>query len=394
MAIISITPPDLSDSEKTYLASTYTSGAALTVQNNQGFAAGDFVVVGEPGAEKTELGQITSVSGDGTITLTAALKFSHTKDTPVYLSYYNRYELERDGSVIVAGTTATSVIQWDNPRGIVYNDTGGVVASRYRWRFYDSVDGIYSGYSDYLDASGYTRASVGYMVRTVRSIGEDEEEATTSDEEIIRWLNDGQDEISQVPSKWYFLRDSETTSAVDGTYSYALATDFERMEKLDYNMVDGSIDLIYRLKYLPESRFDWYIRDQDRDTDSRVRFYTIRPTGYFEVWPTPDAATHSFIAYYYKKMAALDSYGDETDVPRPKVLEDYAIYRLYSKRGEEDKANLYRSRFEQGVARMRLLNRRQIGQPRSFLFKGRKYEESHYGDDIAALSEDARADFW
>ena len=87
---IKVSNPDLSGEERTYISSDYSSGTTLTVGNNEGFTTSWYVVVGEPGQEKTEAAQIASTTGSTTITISSALKFAHAKSTPVYLSQWNQ----------------------------------------------------------------------------------------------------------------------------------------------------------------------------------------------------------------------------------------------------------------------------------------------------------------
>jgi hypothetical protein len=63
---------------KTELASDASAGAnvAPSVDNNDGFAASDYIVIRQEGSEKAELQQVSSVSGNGSITA-GTLKFDH-----------------------------------------------------------------------------------------------------------------------------------------------------------------------------------------------------------------------------------------------------------------------------------------------------------------------------
>jgi len=88
--------PPLENNPNTILTEKAIAGAtSLKVANTEGFSANDFIVVGTPGAEKTEICQISSIEGNNTINLASALKFDHYTNTNITLTYYNQLEIHR-----------------------------------------------------------------------------------------------------------------------------------------------------------------------------------------------------------------------------------------------------------------------------------------------------------
>src|SRR5690349_10748066 len=89
--------------ERTKIAANATAGSnvALSVENNDGFSAHDFLVIGYEGSEGAELQQVSSVSGNGTITV-GTLKFDHKEGEPITRYRFDQRKFygatEKDGS--------------------------------------------------------------------------------------------------------------------------------------------------------------------------------------------------------------------------------------------------------------------------------------------------------
>ena len=78
---IRIVNPDLSGSERLILDADYSSGTSLTVKSNYGIQDNDILVIEQPSSEKAEASSVASTTGNTTITLDSAFKFSHQKGT-------------------------------------------------------------------------------------------------------------------------------------------------------------------------------------------------------------------------------------------------------------------------------------------------------------------------
>jgi hypothetical protein len=76
---IRIVNPDLVNSERTILDADYSSGTSLTVKSNYGFQNGDILVIEQPSTEKAESSTVSGTTGNTTVTIDSALKFSHQK---------------------------------------------------------------------------------------------------------------------------------------------------------------------------------------------------------------------------------------------------------------------------------------------------------------------------
>lgn len=415
--------PDLRKEEKTYLDADYSSGTALTVINAIGFTGGEvtfFTVVGEIGEDKTESQQVSSLTGNTVINISSALRFSHNKSTIIYRSPWNQVEISKMPSGGNWSVISTSNIQWDKTETLYIDDDGGSTDS-YRFRFYNSVSAVYSEYSPTVTGAGFGRNQVGFMVLRVRKNINDLERKVVSDEEIIEMLDTAQDLIKGIRQNWWFLLVDTfkagtgiSVQADVGTYSLATYTDFNFLESLRYNFDDGTDDILRHLRFLDKLIFDDRVRDQDRDHDDQVEVYTLLPpdsssdNGYFQVDPIPDNANSSkFYPNYFKTMTTLDDVADETPIPIPSVLEQYAISQCERIKGNETKAELYENIFfgksggkkgsistrPTGIQLLERIQNAQIhpeGQPRNIkIWRGRKAIKELMQDTSHGLSNDS-----
>lgn len=344
--------------EKTYLDADYSSGTTLTVISNLGFADNYMVVVGEPGEEKTEAKDATGITGNATINISGALKFSHNKSTPIYKAVWDQVSIERQTTGGTWAEITASEIDWDKNE-TVYIDASGDDTHSYRFRFYNQFLTQYSEYSPTVAGEGFTKKQVGYMLQNVRKAVDDPDKKRVSDTEIIRMFTTAQDIIQSVRHNWWFLKvdtwkasNGITTEASTGVYSLATYTDFNYLERMRFNFNDGTDNTIYDLIPLDEIEFDDWVKDQDRTDDDTVARFKLIPAdsssdqGYFEVDPVPETAGYgTFYPEYWKIMGTLDDVADETDCPLPQILEDYASWKIEQRKGNETKAKIYQDLF-------------------------------------------------
>lgn len=121
------------------------SQAVLVVKNNSGFAASDYVLVGEPGAETSELRSILSVAGTTGITMTANFGRSHNQFEKATKLFGNKIKIYRASNVNGSqpadasfSLLATSDITADET-STVYTDTNGSSDYWYKFVYYNST---------------------------------------------------------------------------------------------------------------------------------------------------------------------------------------------------------------------------------------------------------------
>lgn len=138
-------------SEKTTVGATQASaGTALELENNQGFVANDFAVIGREGSEKAELRGIDTVNSDQkNITLKTATKFVHSQFEEVVKYAYNQRRIYRKlVSESSFSLIATIDIEVDRPLGTFYQDSTGVDTAQYKATYYNSYSLVESNIDD------------------------------------------------------------------------------------------------------------------------------------------------------------------------------------------------------------------------------------------------------
>ena len=402
---VRITNPDLTNAERTYITSDYSSGTTLTVRNNEGFTDDWFVVVGEPGQEQTECRQIDSTTGNTTITLDSALRFSHAKSCPVYLSQWDDFAFEKKptgGSFAVISTSPLE-IEWDDQnKTTTVVVSGGLTTDTYRWRLYNSVLGTYSTYSDELAGTGLARNSVGFLIKQVQrnSVAK-----TIEDETIIDYFNDFQDLVyDKIPNAWWFAKAGTAISTVASDYTYSVSTNWSDLLSVKYMLyryVSGSTDITYPLSWSPTSEMRNYKSDTNQSDNDYAKYWSLYPPdsdsakGHIALHPTPKTADCYLQPVYFFELTALDSFGDTVVVPKPKGYIDYAFYRIYDEiKSDQTNANKYLRRVDGAIDALKTRNRRQLGQPEFFRYRGIRGWSKLFGEQSRMSSSEARENYW
>lgn len=358
MRRISIENPAVDRTYKTYIDSDYSSGVSLTVKSNTSFSANDLIITGEPTEELTELKKVNGLSGSTILTLASGLTFAHSKGNPVYKVVWDYVSIESKSSS--AGNFALlslSPIQWDSKTNeTIYFDSNGTNSYHYRFRFYNSVTGLYSEYSGTVTGTPPTRDVVQYMIDNVRKIAGDMERKIASDDEIIRIFNQAQDIIYAHNPKYFFLKvdtfetGSGSIPATTSSKVYSLAdlTNYGELAMIKYNYVSGATNNIYPLRQLDEVEFDRQDMDQNISARDWPEVFKLLPAdddsdnGYFKITPTIlTTGVGTFYPVYYQKMADLTTVTDSTLVPLPFLLENLAIGYIFRIKGNEAKAQIY-----------------------------------------------------
>jgi hypothetical protein len=400
MAVVTIKNPSVSDNIKTFLSAEYSSGTTLTVDSSLSFVSGSYIVVGEPGLENSEMTNLTATPPTNSSLTITSLKFSHPRGTPVYYISWDKYNLEYRTSTTGDWTAyGLTDLKYDSIY-TEYRDSSATSTYQWRYRYYSSENSAYSDYSDIISATGWARNTVGYLVRDVRKIINDPNSETVTDAEIIRYFNTAQDKIYSLYDRWWFLFKIGTAiPTVADTRSYSLPSDFGRMHSVLFNYVNDTTDISYNLKYIPMVEYEYLARDNNDTSNDEVKYWTIYPgdsdnaTGYIYLWPIPETAALDITPKYYKTMTALDGYGDTTEVPIPSMLADYALGEIFKIRRQEDKADYYDKLFKQQIELLKLMQRKQVGQPR-YLWKYQGNADERYFGNRTLSPDDQRENYF
>ena len=224
--VVQVTLPYIEGTKDTYLTAAPAAGAtSLTVKDNSDFSQNDYVMVGTPGNQQSEIVRITAVVTAGTALTTTALTFSHGNGAKITLLRYNQVGIYGSSSASDAAPTLIgSVTGIDVKRG--YNE---IVASTtyayYYARFYNVQTTTYSSYSDSAAAGGLSSLARGEIKREFLSIYNETIDDLISDDWLNRSINRWQRDLLKRRKQWSFLRAISRTDTVQDQQNYTLPSD-------------------------------------------------------------------------------------------------------------------------------------------------------------------------
>jgi len=159
--------PNLENQETRLTADVAAAATSSTVENNTGFATGDYVVFGALGEEMTEIVLLTSATGTTTLGHTTGPIFAHSARTSVAQIKYNQakiYTSDAEDGTYTLLTTVDLTLDQDET---VYDDTTGTTATWYKIKYYNETTTALSSYSVAVLGTGYTEDSLYMMTEEI-----------------------------------------------------------------------------------------------------------------------------------------------------------------------------------------------------------------------------------
>ena len=164
-------------SYQTTLTASATAGTdSLTVKGIGGFAINQILLIGELGAEDSEIIKTHSSTAptENTITLASNLQFTHPVYTKITVILYDQVEFSNSSTITGTKTTLTKNGPSTITNGLVSitGDSGEVrcddtdYASGYYWmRYKNSINSVFSGYIGPEPYDGYEDNTVGKVIK-------------------------------------------------------------------------------------------------------------------------------------------------------------------------------------------------------------------------------------
>jgi len=194
--------------EKTKFSAEEAAGqTVLSVENTQGFAVNNYIILGQIGSELAEIVQISSVSTNSITT--GVTKFIHKQEEPITKTLFNKRKFYRSttesGTYSHLSSEGSPVdIQVDQPEGTSFEDSTGTSSSWYKATYYNSTSGLESSIDDAIatkagDVEAYT------SIYKIRSESGFEENDYISTEVIARYRDEAQMQVDGVLAIAYSL---------------------------------------------------------------------------------------------------------------------------------------------------------------------------------------------
>lgn len=199
--------PELQDNQDTYLDADSAIGATSLSADGVNFAIGQWIVVGQPGNEKTEIVQIhtSTAPTSTTITLATALSFAHNRGDAIVFIPYNQLTAEFSVDAINYSTISAVNIRADSTETYMQRATD-LSTYIYRFRFSNSSTGLFSAYSDIASAAGYADNTIWAVKdRALSELGE-ERSSLITEKFLNNSIQEGRRQADQNPAvfRWSF----------------------------------------------------------------------------------------------------------------------------------------------------------------------------------------------
>lgn len=258
--------PNILSNEKTFFDADEASGQTALSANGVNFAVDQYVVLGQPGAEKTEIVKLhNSTTPTSTTITTGATVFAHNRGDRITFIPYNQIIVERSTDAGLNFTPLTAVDIRPDSRETYIQRTSDASTDVYRARFYNSTSSLYSAYSDQATASGYADNTVhAIKMRALDDLGEVKNNLIT-DSFLNQTLWKARRELDEDPRvlRWSFRQkfNQDIGDIIPGAWRIAVPTDLR-----DPNTYKNIQDLrIGRdgqsVKYIDPNELFYYYRD-------------------------------------------------------------------------------------------------------------------------------------
>lgn len=345
--IVKAIHPEVEGNVKTSLTQKAAAAqAVLVVQNPVGLAVDNYVVIGNPGQELTEIRKIASISGKN-VTLSAVLSNTHESNAPVQFIKYNQIRFYKASSIAgVYSVVSTKDIAIDEP-WTLYEDVTAVSSDYFKIKYYNSTIPEESVFSDPISAAGFTKYSLAQIIEDLYRRSGDTKKQFLIREEIIEWVNEIKDDmvnqiIDSVES--YFNKDEDIQ--VDSTGKGTLPDNFRKFNKVSV-FYDGVNE-----KPATKMRYDQLEMNQTYNQEyPKYAFDSysihIRPTG------TPGTT----IIRVKNESQPVDLENDSDELPKPlrfymKTFKDGLMARAAEKAGKDTRSDRYWKKYTAGVEQM------------------------------------------
>jgi hypothetical protein len=344
--IVKIFHPELGP-QRTYISTDVSADAtSATVENNTGFGTNDYVVMGNPGDEKTEIVLLTSTTGSTTIGFTGKCVFAHQARTQVAEIKYNQAEIYTSTSQTGTYALLATVSLTLDEKTTIYDDTTGASTTWYKIRYKNVVGSIYSDYSDPVQGTGYTDDSLYSMTEEVLEEFGDSDSAEISRTRIKRLIKGGVRKTMIEIIKTYpdYHRNYTTQVLTNGTATYDLPTRFLAFFRVDINYSGSSAADAYKADFESESEHEPDVTYSKEEPQLSFR------ANQFVIKPTPDSSSGYAFMWYWDYPAVIDSDADEHGMPygTRDVLVAYVLWKLWIGK-DNDKAKMYKTEYKDSL---------------------------------------------
>lgn len=340
--------PSIEGNPRSNLTTKAASGQkSLVLQNASDFAADDFLVIGNPAEELSEIGKIASISGK-TITLVENLVSTHPENTRIVFIKYDQVKFYKatsvDGEYSVVSTKDISI---DEPHTL-YDDATAISTDYFKIRYYNSETTELSGYSDPIGAEGFPRYSLKRIQDAFYAKTGDKKESYYTREEITDMANEVKDEmVNQIVDSNEKYFNTFENLAIDSEGESPLGANFRKFQKI-FVLFDG-------INGIRAKKFEF-----EEINDFTQSFSQSYPGYYFKQYKIgvrPKGTVGTTVIQVHFEDQPADMENDMDELPKPlrfymHVFMDGMMAKAMEKAGKDGRADRFYKKFLNGVQNM------------------------------------------
>jgi len=335
--------------ENAIIKSPITSGSnkSITLDDNNGLADNDYLLVGEVGKAKSEIAQINASVTPGTAAQVASLVFPHNAGTPIYKIPYNQVKFYHADTI--GGTKTlidTLAIDADSEYTVLVdtdNSTGYLFFTLYNSETTDESD--YSGGFNYVSTPYGSRIKIREFVTSPHNWNK------PLDEDTFRSLCDFAESEIFALKRWRFREKVVSFNSVASQQAYtktaAGATD---LGQLVYATYDG--DPVFPVSLRVHKRLNWNSTQEG----------TPRTVCEFEnellFTPIPSEIKEIEL-FYYRNSSGFANETTESEIKLPQAIAFRILQDLWAT-SDQRKSKYFESRYLQTIAAMKLDDVKQV----------------------------------
>lgn len=324
------------------------SSVVMTLDDNTGLTNGDYVLIGEIGKGKTEIGVINAAVTRGVTIQITTLVFPHNAGTPVRKIPYNQVKFYRATTLTGEKTLLGSAVAIDVEKEFTsYEDSTNSTGYGF-FTFYNSTTTAESGYSagfDYAELSANSREKIREFVTSPHNWNKKLDEAT-----FTALCDFAEAEIFSI-KRWRFREKTVSFSSVASQQAYTLseagATD---LGQLMYATYDG--DPVYPVSLRVHKRLNWNSIQEGTprtvcEFDGSLYFTPIPPE------------VKTIILYYYKNSVGFANETSETEIKLPQAISFRILQDLWAT-SDMKKSQYFERRYLQTISAMKIDDLKQV----------------------------------
>ncbi len=260
MSVVKIAnKPILLEEQVTYLtADIAATVGSITVKNIKGFAINQVILIGELGAEGSEIIKTHSATAPtgSTVTLASNTLLPHSSGDKVYILLYDQVEFSTATTPTGSKSVLTTMTLWGDSPTSEYVDTASSTGY-YFGRFFNSITSIFSAYSDPMLVAGWGKNTVGYMIQRALADIEVVLSAKLTVEDCYEWINTCLETIQGKLKRWpeHYAYNAVLGQVSRGSNIIAMPTDAYDLET-NKSIIGLRIGDSANLRYLDPVLFD------------------------------------------------------------------------------------------------------------------------------------------